>query len=157
MTDECIFTLDNTTSPSYSRFWSPTKPGAVQQRPMQTCHLQVWCGLTAEHVFGPYVFEGSVTADAYQANLRDHLLPDLRRKRLIRVVVFQQHGAPAHATMEMLRKAFNDQIISRHCEVRWPARSPNLTLPDFFLWGTLELRIKLRKPRTINELKQYLG
>ena len=80
LTDECIFTLDNTTSPSHSRFWSPTKPGAVQQRPMKPARLHVSGGLTAEHVFGPYYFKGSVTADAYQAMLRDHLLPDLQRK-----------------------------------------------------------------------------
>ena len=80
LTDECIFTLDNTTSPLHSRFWSPTKPGAEQQSPMQPSPLHVSGGLTAEHVFGSYYFKGSVTADAYQAMLRDHLLPDLQRK-----------------------------------------------------------------------------
>ena len=94
MTDECIFTLDNTTSPSHSRFWSRTKPGAVQQRPMQPSRLLMWCGLTAEHVFGPYYFEGSVTADAYKAMLRDYPLPDLRRKRLMKIVVFNRMELP---------------------------------------------------------------
>ena len=159
MTDECIFTLDNTLSPSHSRYWSPTKPRAVQQRPMQPSRLHVWCGLTAEHVFGPYYFDGSVTADTYQTMLRDHLLPDLRRKRMMRIVVFQQDGAPAHTahtTIELLQRTFGDQIISRNCEFRWPARSPDLTPPDFFLWGTLKLRIKARKPKTITELKEFL-
>ena len=59
--------------------------------------------------------------------------------------------------MEMVQNALNDRIILHHRKVRWPARSPDLTPHDFFLWSTLKLRIKAGKPRTIYELKQYLG
>lgn len=159
MTDECIFTLDNTRSPSHARYWSPTKPAAVQQRPMQPARQLVWCGLTSQHVIGPYYFEGSVSAEAYQKMLKDFLLPELRRLRMMRTVIFQQDGAPAHTahtTIDMLQETFGDRVISRRCEIQWPARSPDLTPPDFFLWGTLKLRIKQRSPRTMDELKLYL-
>jgi len=38
--------------------------------------------------------------------------------------------------------------------IAWPARSPNLTVPDFFLWGFLKDRVFRRRIMTIQELKQ---
>jgi len=35
----------------------------------------------------------------------------------------------------------------------WPPRSPDLTLPHYFLWGYLKGRIYQNKPRTIDALK----
>jgi len=39
-------------------------------------------------------------------------------------------------------------------DIAWPARSPNLTVPDFFLWGFLKDRAFWRRIMTIQELKQ---
>ena len=38
----------------------------------------------------------------------------------------------------------------------WPARSPELTVPDFFLWGFLKDRVFQRRIVTIQELKQAI-
>jgi len=38
--------------------------------------------------------------------------------------------------------------------IAWPARSPQLTVPDFFLWGFLKDRVFRRRIMTIQELKQ---
>jgi len=38
----------------------------------------------------------------------------------------------------------------------WPARSPNLTVPDFFLWGFLKDRVFWKRIMTIQELKQAI-
>jgi len=35
----------------------------------------------------------------------------------------------------------------------WPPRSPDLTPPDYFLWGYLKGRVYQNKPRTIDALK----
>ncbi len=35
----------------------------------------------------------------------------------------------------------------------WPARSPELTPPDFFLWAYLKNSAYLNKPTTVDELK----
>lgn len=159
MTDESIFTLDNTVSPCHARHWSPTKPKVVQQKPMQPMRLHVWCGLTASHVIGPYYFDGSVTGESYREMLETFLMPELRRLRLVRTVIFQQDGAPAHtagATIDWLQATFGDRLISRRCEIKWPARSPDLTPPDFFLWGSLKLKIKQRAPESMDQLKSYI-
>jgi len=39
-------------------------------------------------------------------------------------------------------------------DIAWPARSPELTVPDFFLWGFLKDRVFRRLIVTIQELKQ---
>jgi len=39
-------------------------------------------------------------------------------------------------------------------DIAWPARSPQLTVPDIFLWGFLKDRVFRRRIVTIQELKQ---
>ena len=51
---------------------------------------------------------------------------------------FQQDGATAHTacmSMALLDDVFVDRIISKTI---WPPRSPDLSLPEFFLWGALK-------------------
>ena len=39
-------------------------------------------------------------------------------------------------------------------DIAWPVRSPELTVPDFFLWGFLKDRVFRGRIITIQELKQ---
>jgi len=41
-------------------------------------------------------------------------------------------------------------------DIAWPARSPDLVLPDFFLWGFLKDRVFRRRIMTIQEHKQAI-
>ncbi len=52
--------------------------------------------------------------------------------------------------MDVLTEFFEDWIISKGT---WPARSPDLTPPDFFLWEYLKNSVYLYKPTTVDELK----
>ena len=47
-------------------------------------------------------------------------------------------------------------VISRFGDIAWPARSPELTVPNFFLWGFLKDRVFRRRIMTIQELKQAI-
>ena len=51
----------------------------------------------------------------------------------------------------------NRSILKTAClsyrDLEWPPRSPNLTVPDFFLWGYLKSKVYTSKPKTIDELK----
>lgn len=69
---------------------------------------------------------------------------------------FQQAGATAHTariTMEILRQQFPGRVFSRFGDFNWPSRSPDLTAPDFFLWGFLNTRVYHNKPRTLQDLE----
>jgi len=41
-------------------------------------------------------------------------------------------------------------------DITWPARSSDLTVPDFFLWGFLKDRVFRRLIMIIQELKQAI-
>jgi hypothetical protein len=42
-------------------------------------------------------------------------------------------------------------------DVPWPARSPDLSACDYFLWGFLKSRVFISKPTTTAELKQSIN
>ena len=72
---------------------------------------------------------------------------------------FQQDVATAHtarATTNILKEAFPGRLISRLGDLHWPTRSPDLTDPDFFLWGILKSRVYVNKPQTLEALKENI-
>ena len=73
---------------------------------------------------------------------------------------FQQDGAPPHtakATREFLRTQFPGRLISLYEDNEWPPYSPDLTPPDFFLWGYLKDHIYANpKPRDLEQLKSNI-
>jgi hypothetical protein len=51
---------------------------------------------------------------------------------------FQQDGAPPHWSLIVrasLNQHFSNRWIGRAGPISWPARSPDITPCDFFLWG----------------------
>jgi hypothetical protein len=59
--------------------------------------------------------------------------------------------------MNTVNGLFPNHVISRHGDIAWPPRSPDLTACDFFLWGYLKSRVYQEEPpRTIEALKQRI-
>ena len=138
------------------------------QAPLSVEKTTVWCAIGKNGIFGPYFFEDSdgrrVTANSerYIDMLRRRFIPAIRRKRAVdmNTVVFQQDGAPPHCsnrTLEYLRQYFpGDRLISRRTDNPWPPYSPDLTPPDYFLWGYLKARVYQDNPPTIERLKENI-
>jgi hypothetical protein len=55
--------------------------------------------------------------------------------------------------MREIESYFDDRFISKNL---WPQISPDLTPPDFFLWGLLKGRIHSNKLRTTDALKDAI-
>lgn len=69
---------------------------------------------------------------------------------------FQQDSATAHtssASLTFLQTMFGSRIISKDL---WPPRSPDLTSPDFHLWGAMKNKIYCSNLCTIDELKETI-
>jgi len=124
----------------------------------------VWCGIHAGNIIGPYFFENdqgvavTVTAERYQDMIRHFLVPEMEEQGL-QDMWFQQDGATAHtarSTIQLLNDVFPRRLISRNGDLAWPARSPDLTAPDFFLWGFLKSKVYVNKPQTIQHLKDNI-
>jgi hypothetical protein len=71
--------------------------------------------------------------------LRNFCEPELLRRGIDFLSVwFQQDEAIAHtskASTTVLREIFPQLVISCGADVPWPARSPDLSACDYFLWG----------------------
>ncbi|GFU81117.1 uncharacterized protein TNCV_1117691 [Trichonephila clavipes] len=72
---------------------------------------------------------------------------------------FEQDGAICHtacATIDLLKDAFGDRLISRFGPVNWPPRSCDLTPLDYFLWGYVKPLVYADKPQTLDHLEDNI-
>ena len=73
---------------------------------------------------------------------------------------WQQDGASAHTSnvaLQYLRGQFPGRVVSKRGDWRWPPRSPDLAVCDFFLWGYLRQQIwdihHNQQPQTLRALR----
>ncbi|CAH0553446.1 unnamed protein product [Brassicogethes aeneus] len=72
---------------------------------------------------------------------------------------YQHDGCPAHYSAiarEVLDREFNGRWIDRRGSVSRPARSPDLTTPDFFLWGYLKEKVYAAIPTTREDMVERI-
>ena len=72
---------------------------------------------------------------------------------------FQQNGAMAHTaviSIAALRHLFPQLVIYHFGDVPWPPLSPDLTAPDFFLWGYLKRKVYSNRPTDLHTLKENI-
>jgi Helix-turn-helix domain (DUF4817) len=164
MSDEAHFHLSGYVNRQNYRFWGTENPRVIHEEPLHPLKVTAWCAVYAGGVIGPYFFEDAagqtttVNGERYRAMLTNFFLPEIEELGL-EDMWFQQDGATAHtaqATTNILKNAFPGRLISRFGDLHWPARSPDLTVPDFFLWGFLKSRVYINKPDTLQTLKDNI-
>jgi hypothetical protein len=72
--------------------------------------------------------------------LENFLGPELARHPVTEETFFFKDGARSHTARDSItavRNLFPNHIISSYGDITWPARSPDLSACDFFLWGYL--------------------
>lgn len=160
-TDEAHFSLSGSVNTQNVRYWGPTNPQLIHEKPLHSPKVTVWCGICSERVIGPYFFEdetgATVTVNGvrYRAMIRDFLANELAENNMEHYW-FQQDGATCHSareTIDLLKPMFPRRLISKNGDYDWPPRSPDLTAPDFFLWGYLKSKVYSNKPETLEQLK----
>ena len=101
-----------------------------------------------------------MTSARYVEMLNTFLGPELQRRGVeVSQLWFQLNGATAHTarmSMKRVQEMFPRRVISRFGDVHWPARSPDLSDCDSFLWEHLKERVYRSKPRATEELKQSI-
>ncbi|KAA6357503.1 MAG: putative transposable element tc3 transposase [Streblomastix strix] len=125
--------------------------------PHKAGSLMVWCAISSFGLIGPIFLLETVTQQVYQDLIGNQLISDLYVKHPnLDKVYFQQDGAPAHtakSTLEYLHDLFEDRLIGKFFNFVWPPRSPDLTPPDFFLWGYLKDHVYEPQPQSLIDLK----
>jgi hypothetical protein len=144
------------------RYWATENPHWMHQVPLQRqWKLNVWCGVVCDRVIGPHFFDDTLTGNMYVDFLRT-VLPTLLEDIPLDIRVnmwYQQDGAPPHRTNAVVRHlnlTFNNKWISMRGPIAWPARSPDLTPLDFFLWGRVKNLVYATAPTTREDMRQRI-
>lgn len=120
--------------------------------------VNVWGGIIGTRIVGPYFFNGNLNGDMFLTFIRDNLpillatIPLNIRQRMW----MQLDGAPAHFDRRVrneLDRQYNNRWIGRGGPQNWPARSPDLTSPDFFLWGLVKDIVYSTPPTTSEDMQ----
>ena len=72
---------------------------------------------------------------------------------------FQHDGAPPHRVAQVIiffNNNFEDRWIANNGPFHWPARSPDLTPLDYFLWGTIKNRVYANPATTKEDMQTRL-
>ncbi|GFW19152.1 putative DD41D transposase [Trichonephila clavipes] len=162
--DEAHFWLKGYVNKQNCHIWSEANPQVYVETPLHPEKLTVWCALWAGGIIGPYFFKNdeghnvTVNGDRYKAMITNFFIPELNNHD-VQELWSQQDGATchtAHATIDLLKDTFGDQLISRFGPVNWPPRSCDLTPLDYFLWGYVKSLIYADKPQTLDHLEDNI-
>lgn len=165
--DEAHFHLCGAVNKQNFRYWAESNPQIIQEIPLHSPKLTVWCAISQFGVIGPYFFEEdgvtvTVNSERYVAMLQNYLQPrmeEIIENEGLGVVWFQQDGATAHTariSLNILRHMFPGRLVSLRGDLGWPARSPDLSMCDFFLWGHLKERVFKSRPNTLPQLRERI-
>ena len=121
----------------------------------------VWCRIVNGYLIGPYFFEENVNGQNFLEMLRDHfpgLLENLDLDTRQRMWLQLDGAGPHYARIvrNSLNETYPDRWIGRLGPVAWPPRSPDLTSPDFYLWGYLKNVVFEQEPTTRENMKNRI-
>jgi len=72
---------------------------------------------------------------------------------------FQHDGVPAHyfrRVREILDECFPDRWIGRGGPIVWQARSPDLNVLDYFVWGYVKAAVEHKRDGIQNEVRDEI-
>ena len=137
--------------------WGSERPTDVVPVRRYPEKITVWCAISAQGILGPYFYEENnrtvtVTGARYHRMLRFNYTQDLltlctQTGADPQKQWFMQDGARPHITA-LVRifltdpARFGTRTIGDRLAHHWPARSPDITPCDFFLWGYVKDQIR---------------
>lgn len=157
--DEATFKSTGNVNLHNMHYWAKENPNWMREVDNQHIwSLNVWCGMLGLQIIGPHFFERMLTAAMYEDFLLN-ILPELLENvplNLRLTMSFQHDGCPAHSARRisiLLNQKFNNRWIGRNGPIRWPPRSPDLTIMDYFLWGRIKGLVYATKPTSRDDMK----
>ena len=161
-TDESHFANNGIFNRHNTCYWSRVNRHKIRTNNYQgRFGVNVWAGIIGTKVLGPIFLEGNLTGERYFHLLTNEIeneIDDLPLN-IARDMFFHQDGAPPHNTrmvQNYINERFDNRVISTHGAVRWPARSPDLTPMDHFLWGYIKDQVYLTQSATLEELQNKI-
>ena len=147
-TDESTFTNNGLFNRWNFRTWATENPRLSYSTRHQVRYtVNVWCGLMGNQLIGPYFLDGGSLNGERYLQFCQEVLPGLLENVPLatrQAMWFQHDGCPAHNTLAVSRHLdaqFGTRWIGNRSRIAWPARSPDLTPLDYFLWGQLKTKV----------------
>ena len=142
-TDESKFSREGVVNRKNTHYWAKENPHVTRDSSFQEYFgFNVFC-LMMDNKIRYLFYDENLTSRKYLEvlttfveNFVDNLPLDDYRS-----CWYQLDGAPAHCTAEVsaeIQRIFEDRWFRRLGPWNWPARSPDLTPLDFYLWGNLK-------------------
>lgn len=157
--DEATFTHDGNLNRHNSHYWCDANPHWYRAIDHQhKWSIMVYCGIVNGYLVGPYFFDTNVNSHTFLELLSEHfptLLENVDLETRQRMWI-QLDGAPPHyanIVRNFLNTHYTGRWIGRLGPVAWPPRSPDLTSPDFYLWGYLKNVVYEQPPTTREDMR----
>ncbi|CAH2086623.1 unnamed protein product [Euphydryas editha] len=146
-TDESKFDQDGITNYHNIHYWAPKVDGNPNKKKetgsQRRFGLNVWMGIVDDCLIGPHFLPNMLNSENYENFLREELyslledVPLQTRQKMI----YQHDGCPAHfrrSVRQWLDESFPNRWIGRGGPIPWPARCPDITPVDFYVWGHMK-------------------
>lgn len=161
-TDESQFTKNGITNFHNLHEWSHENPYNKKTTSFQRrFSVNVWAGVIQNTLIGPKIIPERLNSQSYleflqQTNpeILDNVPLTVRNR-----VIYQQDGAPPHfgrQVTDWLNNNYSERWIGRGGPIEWPARSPDLTPLDFYLWGFMKDYVYIVEIETREQLIQRI-
>lgn len=157
-TDESKFSREGIFNRHNTHFWANNNPHLQRPRNFQEkFSFNVFC-LMKDNQIRYSIYDESLTSNKYVDILRNTVSEFLDELPLaeMRNAWFQMDGAPAHNTYEvsnLLDTMFEDRWYGLRGPFSWPARSPDLSPLDFYLWGRIKTKVYASPVNSKDELR----
>ena len=158
--DEAVFKLSGSVNRHNTVYYATENPHVLFDSKVISPGVCVWGGISAKGLIGPFFFEDTVTGQSYVQMLEEKFYPTVSGWPGLERTWFQHDGAPAHFSLQArfwLDNFFPQRWIGRRGNIEWAPRSPDLTPPDFFLWGVVKDYVYKRRPADIEGLKEKIS
>lgn len=152
--DEAWFSLDGYLNSQNNRFWSLNNPHVFIESPLHSKKVGVICFMSRRRIIGPIFFRETLNSDRFIQLFNEFVTYLTEEEKNFGYL--QMDGATCHTskrTRATVAEIFNDRIIIKP---RWPARSPDLTPLDFYLWGNLKEKVYKDTPESLDCLEHNI-
>ena len=158
--DEATFHLNGCVN-KHNRFvYAKENPHLfIEDKMLRSPAITCWAMVSPDLGVTFKLLDSTMNSERYHDILQTIVFPILTQRRN-RTKVYQQDGAPPHfATIvrNSLDCYLNNRWIGRGGPIMWPPRSPDLSVPDFWLWGQIRDSLyKAPRPKSLQDLKSRL-
>lgn len=142
-------------------WWSFNNPHLVRETHHQVRFSANVRAIIKNKIIGPIFIDGTLTGPKYFEML-ENTIEDLVEEVPVcyhRNFYFQHDGAPLHYAVQVrnyLNRKYNQNWLGRGGPVPWPARSPDLTPLDSYLWGEVKRLVYVEEAQSLENLKTMI-